>query len=60
MEVIEQVLLSIPWFAWIAIVAILAGAVKSIVQMTHEHAERMESIRQGREPGPRTFDADSC
>ncbi len=47
MEILEQVLSSIPWFAWIAIVAILGGTLKSIIQLSHEHDERMERIRLG-------------
>ncbi len=47
METLERILLSIPWFAWIAIAAILAKTVRSAIRMTHEHEERMESLRQG-------------
>ncbi len=53
METLERILIGIPWFAWIAIVAILASAAKSAMRMTHEHAERMESLKQGIQPAPR-------
>lgn len=41
---------AIPWWAWIAIVAIVSGTISGIVQMRHKHAERMEMIRQGMNP----------
>ncbi|MBI5763616.1 MAG: hypothetical protein HZA51_08850 [Planctomycetes bacterium] len=41
---------TIPWFAWIAIAGIAAGAVRQVVSMSHKHQERMEMIRQGLDP----------
>ena len=38
---------SIPWFAWIPIVAILGGTATSITKMIINHRERMERIRAG-------------
>ncbi len=38
---------AIPWFAWIAIIAILAGAFQSIVKVIHSHEEKMAMIKQG-------------
>jgi hypothetical protein len=40
----------IPWFAWIAIVAIIGGTVRQIIVTSHKHQERMEMIRQGMDP----------
>ena len=37
---------SIPWFAWIPIVAILGGIAMGIVKMVIEHREKMETIRR--------------
>lgn len=47
---VTQFLTSIPWFAWIAIVAIVCGAVTKIVAMRQEHVERMAQIQQGYAP----------
>lgn len=48
-----QFLSTIPWFAWIPIAAIVAGAVVKVVRMNHRHQERMERIRHGMDPdGP--------
>jgi hypothetical protein len=44
---------SIPWFAWIPIVAIICGAVVKVVQMSHRHEERMAMIRAGMRPDPK-------
>ena len=38
---------SIPWFAWIAIVAILCGTATAITRMIIDHRERLERIRAG-------------
>ena len=45
-----QFLTSIPWFAWIAIVAIVCGAFTQVVNRHYEYEERMEKIRQGINP----------
>jgi len=42
---------SIPWFAWIPIVAIISGSVVKVVAMQHCHAERMAMIQAGMNPG---------
>jgi hypothetical protein len=39
-----------PWFGWIAMVAIVCGCVSGIIQMRHKHIERMEMIRHGMNP----------
>ena len=38
---------SIPWFAWIPIVAILGGCSVAIVGCITCHREKMERLRQG-------------
>jgi hypothetical protein len=44
-----------PWFGWIAIVAIVSGTLSSALQARIRHAERMEMIRMGMNPdgGPK-------
>lgn len=39
-----------PWFGWIAIVAIVSGAVQAIVKSMITHRERMAMIGQGMYP----------
>jgi hypothetical protein len=41
---------SIPWFAWVAIVAILAGCATSVATAIIKHREKMERIRFGDQP----------
>lgn len=43
---------TMPWYAIVAIVAIVCGAVTQIVSMTHKHRERLEMIRHGMNPDP--------
>ena len=45
-----EILRSIPWFAWIAIIAIVSSAVVSLVRLIHRHDERMAMIKQGMDP----------
>ncbi len=45
-----EILRSIPWFAWIAIIAILSSAAVSVFKGIHRHEERMEMIKQGMDP----------
>lgn len=45
-----QFLGHIPWWAWIPIVAIIAGTITRLVAMSHKHQERMEMIRHGIDP----------
>ncbi len=40
----------LPWFAWIAIVAIVCGAVSTLVQNLIRHRERMAMIQMGIHP----------
>ncbi len=50
METLEDVLEGIPWYAWIAIIAIIGGTVSSLVRVILRHQERMERIRRGMDP----------
>jgi hypothetical protein len=43
-------LVGFPWFAWIAIVAIICGSISQIITQCHRHFERMEMIRHGMNP----------
>jgi hypothetical protein len=57
MTQVLEFLMMIPWFAWIAIVAIVSGCVAKITAMQHRHTERMAMIQAGLDPdgntGPR-------
>ncbi len=50
MEQVNSVLVSIPWFAWIAIVAIISETVRKTICMSHRHRERMAMIQMGMNP----------
>ncbi len=50
MQPIESILTTIPWFAWIPIVAIICGTIGSVVNACHRHTERMAMIRMGMHP----------
>jgi len=41
---------SIPWYAWVAIVAILGGSATSMTKAIVNHRERIERIRAGDPP----------
>ena len=45
---------SIPWFAWMLIVAIVggitSGTIVKLVELRHRHTERMTMIRAGMHP----------
>ena len=41
-----------PWFGWIAIVAIVSGALQAAVKSLITHRERMAMIKQGMYPDP--------
>jgi hypothetical protein len=45
-----SVLGALPWFAWIAIVAVICGSVTKMIAMSHAHAERMAMINGGINP----------
>lgn len=50
MESVISSLAFIPWFGWIAIVAIISGTVSGIMKMSMCHRERMAMIQQGMHP----------
>jgi len=41
---------TIPWYAWIAIVAIICGTISGIVHRIYTHKERVAMIQQGMHP----------
>ncbi|QDV36642.1 hypothetical protein [Tautonia plasticadhaerens] len=41
---------NIPWFAWIAIVAIVFGSLSGVFAAWFKHRERMAMIQQGMNP----------
>ena len=47
---VMSILLSIPWYAWIPIVAIVGGIIVQVVKLWHRHAERMAMIEAGMNP----------
>ncbi|MHC4432094.1 MAG: hypothetical protein ACYS14_01515 [Planctomycetota bacterium] len=48
---------SLPWFAWIPIVAIIGGCSVAIVGCITCHREKMEKLRQGIREPPEKADA---
>ena len=50
MQSVVTILNTIPWFAWIPIVAIICGTIGGVVKSVHCHAERMAMIRMGMHP----------
>jgi hypothetical protein len=66
MSEFSHFLMTIPWFAWIPIVAIVggiaSGTITKFLELRHRHTERMAMIRMGMHPdvpGPSTAVA-SC
>ncbi|WP_435005087.1 hypothetical protein P12x_002978 [Tundrisphaera lichenicola] len=49
-----QFLTGIPWFAWIAIVAIVCGSISAIIAQCQRHFERMAMIQHGMNPDDKT------
>ena len=41
---------SMPWFGWIAIVAIISGTVRQVICLSHRHQERLAMIQMGMNP----------
>lgn len=58
MEAFVEILRGIPWYAWVAIVAILAGATRAIIAQSHRHEQRMEMIKRGLDPSAIRDDKD--
>ena len=50
MQTLITILNTIPWFAWIPIVAIICGTIGGVVKSVHTHNERMAMIRMGMHP----------
>ena len=50
MDRVLDFLNELPWYAWVAIVAIAGSTVVQIVRLSHRHDERMALIKQGRDP----------
>ena len=50
MEALAELIGKLPWFAWVAIVAILGGTATSIVTARMRHTERMAMIDAGLDP----------
>jgi len=48
-----QILESIPWYGWVAIIAIVSGCAVQITRRAHEHEERMAKIERGLDPDRR-------
>jgi hypothetical protein len=45
-----QWLSGMPWFGWVAIVAIVCGSISAILRRRYQHVERIEMIRHGLDP----------
>jgi hypothetical protein len=41
---------AMPWYAWIAIVAIISGTISGMLKMLITHKERMTMIQHGMNP----------
>jgi hypothetical protein len=54
METLAHTFWSIPWFAWIPIVAIICGTIGGVVKSVTTHQERMAMIRMGIHPDAKT------
>ena len=50
MEELANVLDKLPWFAWVAIVAIIGSSISSVFIARFRHAERMAMIANGLDP----------
>lgn len=53
MQTLVTILSTIPWFAWIPIVAIICGSINGVVSTLAKHNERMAMIRMGMHPDTR-------
>jgi hypothetical protein len=50
MTSVVSIIETMPWFAWIPIVAIICGTIGGLVKTSITHRERMAMIRQGIHP----------
>ena len=46
----QSLLQWIPWYGWVAIVAIVCGCLSGIVKSIHRHEQRMAMIKKGMDP----------
>lgn len=53
MSTLSALLLSIPWFGWLAITGTICGTVIAVVAVITTHRERMGMIRMGIHPDAR-------
>jgi len=47
---VVTILTALPWFAWIAIVAIVCGTIDDLLKRSIKHRERMAMIQRGINP----------
>jgi hypothetical protein len=47
---VQQLVSAMPWYGWIAIVAILGGTISGVIKLVFQHRERMAMIAQGMNP----------
>ena len=50
MEPVVSIMNTIPWFGWIAIVAIVCSTIQCLAKSSMRHRERIEMIRMGMNP----------
>ena len=60
MSSVVSVLNTLPWFAWIAIVAITCGTIDGIFKRSVKHRERMAMIQHGMNPDALNEKAHAC
>ncbi|MHC5064346.1 MAG: hypothetical protein ACYTG5_10275 [Planctomycetota bacterium] len=51
MDSVWESISRLPWYAWVAIVAIVCGTINAMMRRSHAHTERMAMIKQGMDPG---------
>ena len=56
---VVAILNTLPWFAWIAIVAIVCETIRSVAKLIFKHHERVEMIRHGMNPDAVIVDANA-
>jgi hypothetical protein len=56
---VVSILNALPWFAWIAIVAIVSGTIGDLLKRSIQHRERMAMIQRGINPDAPTEKAHS-
>jgi uncharacterized membrane protein (DUF106 family) len=56
----NQTLAVMPWYAWVAIVAIVGGVVSGLITSIFQHQERMAMIRMGMHPDQKRDPEAAC